>query len=71
MITMYGILNSEGTHTDVSKTLQGAKSYATRNGYKRVSMRQGYHAFEMATKEGAKWVNYDTSLAIPKERANK
>jgi hypothetical protein len=65
---IYGILDNDNVHTDVSKTERGAKQYATRNGYKKVSVRHGYNAFLLATKEGKKWVNFNTSVAIPKKR---
>jgi hypothetical protein len=35
----YGIVNSQGIHIDVSLTEKGAKNYATRNGYKSISIR--------------------------------
>ena len=41
MTNTYGVLSSSGIHTDVSKTLRGAKNYATRNGYNAVSIRYG------------------------------
>lgn len=55
MITTYGTINNEGTHTDTSKTLLGAKVYATLNGYNVVSKRNGYIAFVVAEKIGGKW----------------
>ena len=58
MIVMYGVINSEGTHADVSKTLLGAKQYATRNGYDAVSKRMGYNAIVVAKKENGKWLNH-------------
>ena len=56
MIVIYGILNSEGTHTDTSKTLRGAKNYATRNNYKVVTKRIGYNAQVVAKKVKNKWI---------------
>ena len=50
MITMYGILDRDNVHHDVSKSLLGAKQYATRNGYSIVSKRVGYNAFTVAVK---------------------
>lgn len=57
MQNIYGILNSDNIHTDTSKTLQGAKNYATRNGYTEVSVRFncGYHVEHLATKINGKW----------------
>lgn len=58
MKTIYGILNSEGTHTDVSKTLRGAKNYATRNDYGVVTKRMEYNAVVVAKKIDGKWINH-------------
>jgi len=55
MITVYGIVNKDGTHTDVSNTLHGAKCYATRNGYTTVSKRVGYNVRLVAEKVNGKW----------------
>ena len=57
MIKIYGSLNKENIHKDTSKTLQGAKNYATRHYIGNVSERIGYSAFLVATKVGKKWVN--------------
>lgn len=56
---IYGVLNHSGCHTDVSKTLRGAKNYATRHGYNRVSERTncGYHVRMVAVKINGKWYN--------------
>ena len=56
MTNTFGI-TINGTHTDTSKTLKGAKHYATRNGYKDVSIRYncGYIAAIIATKVKGKW----------------
>lgn len=56
----YGII-SKGTHTDVSKTERGAKIYATRNGYTKISIRYngGYIAREIAEKINGKWKKID------------
>ena len=43
MIKVYGSTDNTNTHTDTSKTLLGAKQYATRNGLKNVSVRIGYN----------------------------
>jgi hypothetical protein len=55
---IYGIL-SDGVHHDVSKTLHGAKCYATRNGYTTVTIRYncGYIVSEVAHKFCGKWVS--------------
>ena len=56
MVVIYGILNAEGIHTDTSKTLRGAKCYATINGYSNVSVRMGYNVIELFKKVNNKWV---------------
>jgi plastocyanin domain-containing protein len=55
----YGIFDRTGCHVDVSKTEKGAKQYATRNGYDKVSIRYngGYHVDIIAIKKGRKWLN--------------
>ena len=55
MIEVYGVLSKDDTHIDVSKSLLGAKIYATRNGYDTVTKRVGYNARVVATKRGGKW----------------
>jgi plastocyanin domain-containing protein len=56
---IYGVLNYEGVHIDVSKSEKGAKNYATRNGYKTVTIRFncGYNAMQIAEKKGKKCEN--------------
>ena len=57
MKNIYGVL-SGGVHTDTSKTEQGAKIYATKNGFDTISVRYncGYNVAIVAKKEGKKWV---------------
>jgi len=52
----YGVI-SNGTHIDTSKTEKGAKNYATRHGFTKVSIRFncGYIAAEIAEKVNGKW----------------
>ena len=52
----YGII-SNGAHIDTSKTEKGAKNYATRHGFTKVSIRfnYGYIAQEIAEKVNGKW----------------
>ncbi len=52
----FGVL-CNGVHIDVSKTLQGAKNFATRNGYLTVTIRynSGYIAAEISHKYSGKW----------------
>ena len=57
----YGILDSQNCHIDVSRTEKGAKNYATRNGYKTVSIRYscGYDVDIVATKRpSGKWAKH-------------
>lgn len=56
---IFGVVNSEGIHTDVSKSEKGAKRYATLNGYNKVSIRYngGYVVEVVAEKINKKWVN--------------
>jgi hypothetical protein len=57
----YGVLDENNCHTDVSLSERGAKSFATRNGYKAVSVRHngGYNAMILATKVNGKWIKYN------------
>ena len=56
MTAIYGTTDtSNGTHIDTSKTLLGAKQYATRNNLKTVSKRVGYNAYVVAKKVDGKW----------------
>lgn len=55
----YGVLNNEGVHTDVSKSEKGAKQYATRHGYNKVSMRYngGYTVVMIAHRNSkGRWI---------------
>lgn len=60
-MNIYGVLTTDGTHTDVSKTEKGAKNYASRHGHKYVSIRYncGHNAQVLAMKKGRKWVYID------------
>ena len=55
---IYGIITSRGTHIDVSNSLLGAKQYATRHHYEKVSKRNDAHylAQIVAVKTDGKWV---------------
>lgn len=55
MKPIYGVLNNDNVHTDVSNTERGAKRYATLNGYTKISIRYGYNAFIRAEKINNKW----------------
>ena len=56
----YGIVSgpdNDGIYTDVSRTLKGAKRYATNHGYDRVGIRynSGYHCRVVSIKINNKW----------------
>jgi len=57
MATVYGVVQSDGSHCDVSNTERGAKQYATRNGYTQVTARRngGYDAPIVATRVNGRW----------------
>jgi len=63
---IYGVLTNDGTHTVVSKTEKGAKSYASMRGYKYVSIRYngGYIAQVLAMKKGRGWIYIDEVLQV-------
>jgi hypothetical protein len=56
---VFGVVNSDGIHTDVSKSERGAKRYATLNGYDKVSVRYnlGNVVEIVAEKINKKWVD--------------
>jgi len=63
VIEMYGIAYGEdNTHCDVSKTERGAKIYATRNGYTKVTLRVGYNAFIITEKVDGKWRGVEVTV---------
>jgi hypothetical protein len=49
---IFGIKTRSGEHIDVSRTARGAKCYATRHGYRTVTVRNMHHYYvtEYATK---------------------
>ena len=59
MQNIYGVIDSNGIHTDVSNTEKGAKNYATKHGYNKVSIRFncGYNVAIIAEKVNNKWIN--------------
>lgn len=64
MIKVYGTTNNNNIHTDTSKTLLGAKQYATRNGLKNVSVRIGYNVTLLEYKLFNKWHKYEDFLEL-------
>lgn len=59
MSNVFGVVNPDGVHTDVSNSERGAKRYATLNGYSKVSVRYnlGYNVEIIAERINKKWVN--------------
>ena len=57
MQNIYGVLDSNNCHIDVSNSEKGAKNYATRHGYNKVSIRFncGYNVQVIAEKINNKW----------------
>lgn len=64
MIKIYGSTDNKNIHTDTSKTLLGAKQYATRNGHKTVSVRVGYSVTLLEYKQGNKWHKYKYLIEV-------
>jgi len=64
MIKIYGSTNNNNIHTDTSNTLLGAKQYATRNGFKNVSIRVGYNVTLLEYKQRNKWYKYEHFLNL-------
>ena len=64
MIKIYGSTNNNNIHTDTSNTLLGAKQYATRNGFKNVSIRIGYNVTLLEYKQQNKWYKYEYFLNL-------
>ena len=64
MIKIYGSTDNTNTHIDTSKTLLGAKQYATRNNYKNVSIRIGYNVTLLEYRQDGKWYTYEEFLSI-------
>ena len=58
MIIVYGSTDNTNTHTDTSKTLLGAKQYATRHGLRNVSIRIGMSVSLLEYKQNGKWYAY-------------
>ena len=58
MVKVYGSTDNTNTHTDTSKTLLGAKQYATRNGLRNVSVRIGYNVSLLEYKDNNTWYKY-------------
>lgn len=64
MCNTYGVVNRNGEHIDVSLTERGAKCFATRNGYDKISVRYncGYHVDIVSVKNSnGYWVKPDNN----------
>lgn len=57
MATIYGVLDSNDCHIDISHSIKGAKRFATLNRYNKVSARYnyGYHVEILFEKVNNKW----------------
>ena len=57
VITVYGVVQSDGSHCDCSLTEKGAKQFATRHGYTAITRRAngGYFAPVIARRKGKRW----------------
>ena len=64
MIKIYGSTDNKNVHQDTSKTLLGAKQYATRNNYKNVSVRIGYNVTLLEYKQESKWYKYEDFINL-------
>jgi hypothetical protein len=58
-MSTYGVNTMNGGYVDVSKTLRGAKRYATINGFKEVYIRfnGGYNISLVAKRIANKWID--------------
>jgi len=57
MNDIYGIVDINNVHHDVSKSIKATKRYATINGYNKISIRYnlGYNTSIIFEKRGNKW----------------
>ena len=58
MTITYGSTDNNNIHTDTSKTLKGAKRYATFHDLRNVSVRIGYNVTLLEYKYNDKWYKY-------------
>lgn len=60
-MNIYGVLDRNGCHLDVSTSLKGTKRYATNHGYNQVSIRynSGYNVDILFTKVGKYWKSFN------------
>jgi hypothetical protein len=59
-MNIYGVLDRNDCHIDVSTSLKGTKRVATKQGYNKVSIRYncGYDVEILFTKVNGKWIKY-------------
>ena len=57
-MNIYGVLDSNDCHIDISTSLKGTKRVATKDGYDKVSIRYncGYNVDVVAEKVNGKWI---------------
>ena len=60
-MSQYAVVNSQGVATVVSRTMRGAKNYATRNDYKTVCQVSDFSmsCYNFSEKRGKKWCNHE------------
>lgn len=60
-MNIYGILDSNDCHIDISISLKGTKRYATIHGYNKVSIRYncGYDVDILFEKRNNKWIKHN------------
>jgi hypothetical protein len=57
MQAVYGVLDRNDCHIDISLSLKGAKRVATKDGYSKVSRRSDMYVTIVAEKINGKWRN--------------
>ena len=62
MIKIYGSTDNKNIHTDTSRSLLGAKQYATRHELRNVSVRVGYNVILLEYKSENIWYKYKDLL---------
>jgi len=70
MNSIYGVLDRNDCHIDVSTSLKGTKRFATNNGYTKVSIRYnaGYIADILFEKVNGKWVEFNPDAGTTEEK---
>lgn len=53
---IYGVLDSNGCHVDVSKSLEQVKRYARLNEHDKISCRFNYNAIVLYEWNGKRWI---------------